>query len=161
MLNSSDYLNQIYFFRIVKNPDGSLAQAAMMQSALAKERREQKMLQREAEVDSQPSGKNKTWIDPLPEGIIKFLSNNFINFTNIEYFSDETKAVSARGIGLQSQDLPEWKKHVIGGKKSSFGKKTNLSIIEQRQSLPIYKLKEELRKVSECEYTILTLINLN
>jgi len=45
-----------------------LAQAAMMQSALAKERREQKMLQREAEVDSQPSGKNKTWIDPLPEG---------------------------------------------------------------------------------------------
>ncbi|KAJ8934686.1 hypothetical protein NQ318_015155 [Aromia moschata] len=112
--------------RIVKNPDGSLAQAAMMQSALAKERREQKMLQREQEVDSQPSGKNKSWIDPLPE--------------------DETKAMSARGIGLQSQDLPEWKKHVIGGKKSSFGKKTNLSILEQRQSLPIYKLKEELRK---------------
>lgn len=53
-----------------------------------------------------------------------------------------------RGIGLQSQDLPEWKKHVIGGKKSSFGKKTNLSIIEQRQSLPIYKLREELIKVS-------------
>ncbi|XP_050310785.1 ATP-dependent RNA helicase DHX8 [Anthonomus grandis grandis] len=112
--------------RIVKNPDGSLAQAAMMQSALAKERREQKMLQREAEVDSQPSGKNKTWIDPLPE--------------------DESKAMPSRGIGLQSQDLPEWKKHVIGGKKSSFGKKTNLSIIEQRQSLPIYRLKEELRK---------------
>jgi ATP-dependent RNA helicase DHX8/PRP22 len=112
--------------RIVKNPDGSLAQAAMMQSALAKERREQKMLQREQEMDSQPSGKNKNWIDPLPE--------------------DETKLNSARGIGLQSQDLPEWKKHVIGGKKSSFGKKTNLSILEQRQSLPIYKLKEELRK---------------
>lgn len=36
--------------------------------------------------------------------------------------------------------------YFIGGKKSSFGKKTNLSIIEQRQSLPIYKLKEELRK---------------
>ncbi|KAJ3643058.1 hypothetical protein Zmor_025795 [Zophobas morio] len=112
--------------RIVKNPDGSLAQAAMMQSALAKERREQKMLQREQEMDSQPSGKNKNWIDPLPE--------------------DESKLNSARGIGLQSQDLPEWKKHVIGGKKSSFGKKTNLSILEQRQSLPIYKLKEELRK---------------
>ncbi|XP_044265343.1 ATP-dependent RNA helicase DHX8 [Tribolium madens] len=112
--------------RIVKNPDGSLAQAAMMQSALAKERREQKMLQREQEMDSQPSGKNKNWIDPLPE--------------------DENKTNSARGIGLQSQDLPEWKKHVIGGKKSSFGKKTNLSILEQRQSLPIYKLKEELRK---------------
>lgn len=42
--------------RIVKNPDGSLAQAAMMQSALAKERREQKMLQREAEMESLPTG---------------------------------------------------------------------------------------------------------
>nr|XP_022918473.1 ATP-dependent RNA helicase DHX8 [Onthophagus taurus] len=113
--------------RIVKNPDGSLAQAAMMQSALAKERREQKMLQREQEVEAQPSGKNKNWIDPLPEDDIKNTSN-------------------IRGIGLQSQDLPEWKKHVIGGKKSSFGKKTNLSIIEQRQSLPIYKLREELIK---------------
>ncbi|XP_048518718.1 ATP-dependent RNA helicase DHX8 [Dendroctonus ponderosae] len=112
--------------RIVKNPDGSLAQAAMMQSALAKERREQKMLQREAEVDAQPAGKSKTWIDPLP--------------------ADEAKTQPARGIGLQAQDLPEWKKHVIGGKKSSFGKKTNLTIVEQRQSLPIYKLKEELRK---------------
>lgn len=54
--------------RIVKNPDGSLAQAAMMQSALAKERREQKMLQREQEMESLPAGLNKNWIDPLPEG---------------------------------------------------------------------------------------------
>ncbi|KRT80696.1 hypothetical protein AMK59_5381, partial [Oryctes borbonicus] len=114
--------------RIVKNPDGSLAQAAMMQSALAKERREQKMLQREQEVDSHPSGRNKSWIDPLPDDDFKGGSSNM------------------RGIGLQSQDLPEWKKHVIGGKKSSFGKKTNLTIIEQRQSLPIYKLREELIK---------------
>ncbi|XP_044754578.1 ATP-dependent RNA helicase DHX8 isoform X2 [Coccinella septempunctata] len=112
--------------KIVKNPDGSLAQAAMMQSALAKERREQKMLQREQETDSQSSVKGKNWIDPLP--------------------SDEPESQVIRGIGLQSQDLPEWKKHVIGGKKSSFGKKTNLSIIQQRESLPIYKLKDELRK---------------
>ncbi|CAH1135627.1 unnamed protein product [Ceutorhynchus assimilis] len=119
-------LNDLSPVRIVKNPDGSLAQAAMMQSALAKERREHKMLQREAEVDSQPSGKSKSWIDPLPD--------------------EENKPAAPRGIGLQSQDLPEWKKHVIGGKKSSFGKKTNLTILEQRKSLPIYKLKEELRK---------------
>lgn len=53
--------------RIVKNPDGSLAQAAMMQSALSKERREQKMLQREQEMDSVPQNVNKNWIDPLPD----------------------------------------------------------------------------------------------
>jgi hypothetical protein len=50
-------------------------------------------------------------------------------------------------MGLMTQDLPEWKQHVIGGKKSSFGKKTNMTILEQRQSLPIYKLKDDLIKV--------------
>ena len=54
---------------------------------------------------------------------------------------------SSRGIGVSSQELPEWKKHVVGGKKSSFGMKTNMSLLEQRQSLPIYKLKDELIKV--------------
>lgn len=68
--------------RIVKNPDGSLAQAAMMQSALAKERREQKMLQREQEMDSVPTGLNKNWIDPLPEGN-QFISLYFYKFFNI------------------------------------------------------------------------------
>ncbi|XP_006897952.1 PREDICTED: ATP-dependent RNA helicase DHX8-like [Elephantulus edwardii] len=51
--------------KIVKNPDGSLSQAAMMQSALAKERRELKQAQREAEMDSIPMGLNKHWVDPL------------------------------------------------------------------------------------------------
>ncbi|XP_038215388.1 ATP-dependent RNA helicase DHX8 [Zerene cesonia] len=114
--------------RIVKNPDGSLAQAAMMQSALAKERREQKMLQREQEMESVPTGLNKNWIDPLPES------------------DGWALAANMRGTGITTQDLPEWKKHVIGGKKSSFGKKTNLSLLEQRQSLPIYKLRDELIK---------------
>jgi ATP-dependent RNA helicase DHX8/PRP22 len=54
-----------------------------------------------------------------------------------------------RGIGLTNQDLPEWKKHVIGGKKSSFGRKTDMTLLEQRQSLPIYKLKDELTKVNK------------
>lgn len=58
-----------------------------------------------------------------------------------------------RGVGLSNQDLPEWKKHVIGGKKSSFGMKTNMSLLEQRQSLPIYKLKEELIKVKKSKLT--------
>ena len=43
--------------------------------------------------------------------------------------------------------MPEWRKASFGGKKVSYGRKTNLSILEQRQSLPIYKLKDELVKV--------------
>lgn len=35
----------------------------------------------------------------------------------------------------------------MGGQKASYGKKEKKSILEQRQSLPIYKLKDELVKV--------------
>ncbi|KAH8250732.1 hypothetical protein KR038_001464 [Drosophila bunnanda] len=115
--------------RIVKNPDGSLAQAAMMQSALSKERREQKMLQREQEMEALPTSLNKNWIDPLPEED-----------------SSRSLAANMRGMGAAPAEVPEWKKHVIGGKKSSFGKKTDLTLVEQRQSLPIYKLRDDLIK---------------
>ncbi len=51
----------------------------------------------------------------------------------------------AGGSGLQ--DLPEWKKAITGGHKASYGKKEKRSLLEQRQGLPIYKLKDELVKV--------------
>ena len=46
-------------------------------------------------------------------------------------------------------EAPEWWKASFGGSKVSYGKKTNLSIIEQRQGLPIYKLKAELVEVNQ------------
>ncbi|XP_043530966.1 ATP-dependent RNA helicase DHX8 isoform X2 [Chiloscyllium plagiosum] len=112
--------------KIVKNPDGSLSQAAMMQSALAKERREMKQAQREAEMDSIPMGLNKHWVDPLPD------------------VDGRQIAANMRGIGMMPQDIPEWKKHAFGGNKASYGRKTQMSILEQRESLPIYRLKEQL-----------------
>ncbi|ESN96360.1 hypothetical protein HELRODRAFT_189215 [Helobdella robusta] len=111
--------------KIVKNPDGSLAQAAMMQSALQKERRELKQQQREEEQASVPMGLNKNWIDPLPED------------------GGRQLAASLRGQGV-SMEMPEWKRNIMGGTKASFGKKEKKSILEQRQSLPIYKLKDAL-----------------
>ena len=39
-----------------------------MQSALQKERREQKQAAREAEMNSAPLGLNNQWIDPMPDG---------------------------------------------------------------------------------------------
>uniref|UniRef100_A0A286XYC8 ATP-dependent RNA helicase DHX8 n=1 Tax=Cavia porcellus TaxID=10141 RepID=A0A286XYC8_CAVPO len=112
--------------KIVKNPDGSLSQAAMMQSALAKERRELKQAQREAEMDSIPMGLNKHWVDPLPDAEGRQIAANM------------------RGIGVMPSDIPEWKKHAFGGNKASYGKKTQLSIVEQREGLPIYRLKGQL-----------------
>ena len=49
-------------------------------------------------------------------------------------------------MGGPPGDLPEWKRHIIGGSKGSYGRKTTMTILEQRHSLPIYKLKDELVK---------------
>lgn len=62
-------------------------------------------------------------------------------------------AANMRGIGMMPNDIPEWKKHAFGGNKASYGKKTQLSILEQRESLPIYKLKEQLIQVLYCSLT--------
>ena len=65
------------------------------------------------------------------------------------FTADERQlAAQMRGVGQSLQDLPEWKKAITGGHKASYGKKEKRSLLEQRQSLPIYKLKDELIKVS-------------
>ncbi|XP_054608608.1 ATP-dependent RNA helicase DHX8-like [Dunckerocampus dactyliophorus] len=112
--------------KIVKNPDGSLSQAAMMQSALAKERRELKQAARAAEMDAIPTGLHKNWIDPMPD------------------YDGRQIAANMRGIGALPLNIPEWKKYAFGGNQVSYGKKTEMSILQQRHSLPIFKLKEQL-----------------
>ncbi|XP_072029545.1 ATP-dependent RNA helicase DHX8-like [Amphiura filiformis] len=111
--------------RIVKNPDGTLSKAAMMQSALAKERREMKQATERAEAENIPTGMNKNWIDPMPE-------------------SERALVANVRNMGFGAQEMPEWKKSAFGGNKASYGRRTQMTIMEQRQSLPIYKLKQQL-----------------
>jgi ATP-dependent RNA helicase DHX8/PRP22 len=122
--------------RIMKNPDGSLAQAALMQGALSKERREQVQQQKEAELNRLYSRDNTDWNDPMPD---------------LE--TDE----KGKTIGPSTLDMPEWKRHVVGVVKASLGRKTDLSILEQRRNLPIFKLREDLIKAVR-ENTILIVI---
>ncbi|TKY47790.1 pre-mRNA-splicing factor ATP-dependent RNA helicase [Spatholobus suberectus] len=101
--------------KIFKNPEGSLGRAAALQSALTKERREVKRQQQRTMLDSIPKDLNRPWEDPMPE----------------------------TGVGLSAYDTPQWKKDAYG-KTITFGQRSKLSIQDQRQSLPIYKLKKEL-----------------
>ena len=112
--------------KIVRNPDGSLQRAAITQSALAKERRELRQAKRETDMDTIPKGVGKFYDDPMPEGGQRYLAHDF------------------RGIGLNPMDMPEWKKASFGGNKASYGRKTKLSIVQQREGLPIFKLKRQL-----------------
>lgn len=111
--------------KIFKNPEGSLSRAAALQSALIKERREVREQQQRTMLDSIPKDLNRPWEDPMPE-------------TGERHLAQEL-----RGVGLSAYDMPEWKKDAYG-KALTFGQRSKLSIQEQRQSLPIFKLKKEL-----------------
>ena len=109
--------------RIVKNPDGSLSQAAMMQTALSKERRETKMEKRKHE-DNGDVPDSRNWNDPMKKG--------------------EATERGSGGGPRNDKDMPEWKRKTFGGGKASFGKRTNLTIKEQREGLPVYKLRDQM-----------------
>mmetsp|Transcript_7755 Transcript_7755/g.15640 ORF Transcript_7755/g.15640 Transcript_7755/m.15640 type:complete len:1328 (-) Transcript_7755:1924-5907(-) len=118
--------------RIVKNPDGSLQRAAMQQSTLAKERRELRQAQANQLIDSIPKDLNRPWEDPLPDA-------------GERHFAQEL-----RSINMSSFDgAPEWKQKAES-KTLSYGIISNKSIKEQREGLPVYRLKSELiRAISE------------
>jgi len=114
--------------RIVKNPDGSLQRAAMQQGTLAKERRELRQAQANQLVDSIPKDLNRPWEDPLPEA-------------GERHFAQELRSINMSAF----DGAPEWKQKAES-KTLSYGIISNKSIKEQREGLPIYRLKPELMK---------------
>eukprot|EP00854_Cymbomonas_tetramitiformis_P009293 gene9293-11009_t len=111
--------------KIVKNPDGSLQRAAMTQSALAKERRELRDQQQRTMLESIPKDLNRPWEDPMPEAGERHLAQEL------------------RGVGIGGFEMPDWKKDAFG-KAPTFGQRSHMSITQQRESLPIFKLRDEL-----------------
>ncbi|KAL3766674.1 hypothetical protein ACHAWU_003430 [Discostella pseudostelligera] len=114
--------------RIVKNPDGSLQRAAMQQGTLAKERRELRQAQANQLVDSIPKDLNRPWEDPLPEA-------------GERHFAQELRSINMSAF----DGAPEWKQKAES-KTLSYGIISNKSIKEQRESLPIHRLKPELMR---------------
>jgi ATP-dependent RNA helicase DHX8/PRP22 len=102
--------------KVVKVPDGSMNRAAMAGIGLAKERKELRH-QQEEQLASMPSG-------------------------NVEESGDAGAPV-LRIPTLPSTTEPEWKRKMFGA-ATSFGKRTSLSMKEQRESLPVFKLRSSL-----------------
>ncbi|CAE7939406.1 unnamed protein product [Symbiodinium sp. KB8] len=80
---------------------------------------------RQSLLDAIPKDMGRPWEDPKPEA------------------GERTIAQALRGLGQTSYELPEWKKLYIG-KSVSYGQKSVKPIKEQRESLPIFKLRNEL-----------------
>jgi ATP-dependent RNA helicase DHX8/PRP22 len=98
----------------------------MQQSSLAKERRELRQAQANQLIDSIPKDLNRPWEDPLPEA-------------GERHFAQELRSINMSSF----EGAPEWKQRAES-KTLSYGIISNKSITEQRKTLPIAKLKNEL-----------------
>ncbi|KAF9469779.1 P-loop containing nucleoside triphosphate hydrolase protein [Collybia nuda] len=115
--------------KVVKAPDGSLNRAALAGASLAKERRELRQQEANEEADSEARDFSQPWLDPMSKE------------------SDKMFAQDLRGNlkGQRAGEVPKWKEQSFN-KATTFGEITNLSIQDQRKSLPIYKLRDPLLK---------------
>ncbi len=117
--------------RVVKAPDGSLNRAAMSGATLAKDRRE--LRQQEAQEKAAEEGAkvdlSAQWNDPM---------------ANPE---DRTFAADRRMIkpAAANDAVPEWKR-ATQSRDTPMGRRTNMTIKEQRESLPVYRFRPELIK---------------
>ena len=116
--------------RVVKAPDGSMNRAAMAGTTLAKDRRElrQQEVQDKAAEEGSKVDLAALWNDPMAD-------------------PDERKFASDRSSKstTATEVVPEWKR-ATQNKEQSFGRRTDMTIKQQRESLPVYKFRSELIK---------------
>ena len=117
---------QLSPIKVIKAPDGSLNRAAVQGGQLASDRRQMRQQQANAEAEEETSMRDMSaqWNDPMA-GPEKVFAQDIRN----------------QAMNRKAGDLPEWKKATFK-KDTRFGIQSNLSIQEQRESLPIFKFRE-------------------
>ncbi|KAI9782869.1 MAG: DEAH-box ATP-dependent RNA helicase prp22 [Peltula sp. TS41687] len=115
--------------RVVKAPDGSLNRAAMAGTSLAKERRDlrQQEVQDKAAEQASQVDLNAQWQDPMVAPDERKFASELRNAQNRK----------------PDDSVPEWKR-VTQSKDVSLGKRTSMTIKEQRESLPVYKFRSQI-----------------
>lgn len=115
--------------RVVKAPDGSMNRAAMAGTSLAKERRDLRQTEAQDKAAEQASkvDLNAQWQDPM------------ITPDQRQFASDLRNPQAQK----TSDVVPEWKR-VTQSKDQSLGKRTSMSIKDQRESLPVFKFRKQL-----------------
>ncbi|PKS09134.1 hypothetical protein jhhlp_003748 [Lomentospora prolificans] len=114
--------------RVVKAPDGSMNRAAVTGSTLVRDRKEARQQEADAEAQAVPKKDlSEQWNDPMAD-------------PDKRTFASELRTAK---MNAQSEAVPEWKK-IIHTKNQSFGKRTTLSMKEQRESLPVFVFRDQL-----------------
>jgi len=120
--------------KIVKNPDGSLQRAAIEQSAKAKERREMKQNEERMMIDAAPRDLNRPWEDPTANPNDRVLAGELRGLGGGIKGGSSTFAYSSSASSAAS----------MMQKGVTFGFQDTRPIKEQRESLPIFRLKKQL-----------------
>lgn len=115
--------------RVVKAPDGSMNRAAMAGTSLAKERRDlrQQEVQDKAAEQASQVDLNAQWQDPMMAPDQRKFASDLRNPQGHK----------------PPEAVPEWKR-VTQSKEQPLGKRTSMSIKQQRESLPVYKFRKQL-----------------
>ena len=115
--------------RVVKAPDGSMNRAAISGDALARERRELRQQEASDKAKERASQVDLTsqWQDPM------------VAPDQRKFAAELRNARSSK----PNEPLPEWKQ-ITQGKVQSYGKRTSMTIKEQRESLPVYRFRQQL-----------------
>lgn len=113
--------------RVVKAPDGSMNRAAMAGDSLARERRDlrQQEAQDKAAENASKVDLNAQWQDPMAAPDQR------------QFASDLRTARASRPSG----NMPEWKAKT---QTKELGKRTTMTMKEQREGLPTFKLRKAL-----------------
>lgn len=114
--------------RVVKAPDGSMNRSAVNGSSLVKDRKEARQQEADAQAQAAPKEDlSAQWNDPMAD-------------PDRRTFASELRNARANA---KSDAVPEWKK-ALQPRDQSFGKRTSLSIKEQRESLPVFAFRSQL-----------------
>ncbi|CZR63328.1 probable ATP dependent RNA helicase [Phialocephala subalpina] len=117
--------------RVVKAPDGSMNRAAMAGATLAKDRRELRQQEAQDKVAEETAKVDISaqWNDPM------------VSADERKFASDLRSAKP----NVSNEVVPEWKR-ATQNKEQTFGRRTDMTIKQQRESLPVYRFRSELIK---------------
>lgn len=113
--------------RIVKAPDGSLNRAAMAGTNLTKERKEMRQQESEAKEQESKVDLSAQWQDPMAD-------------PNKRQFASDVRQAATRH---KPDAAPDWRK-VVAPMDAPKGKRTNMTIKQQRESLPVFSFRSQL-----------------
>ena len=126
--------------KVIRMPEGSMHRASLEQASLAKSRRELKQAQEQEMLESMPKDLSTPWHDPMAGA------------------GDRHLAEELRGIGVAQNlaEKPEWRVK-SEGKGVSYGFSNKGTMLAQRESLPIFRLKKDLLKAM-ADYQVLIVV---